>query len=57
MLSTSTGCSQGGGPSLVSESVSSGVWGACVVDSVGWNALNGRLLGGGAAGEAGEEGE
>ena len=45
----------------MSESVSSlrhaGMWGACEVDSEDWKAVAGRLLGGGAAGEAGEEGE
>ena len=41
----------------MSEAVSSGVLGACGVDSVAWKALNGLLLGGGTAGEAGEEGE
>ena len=43
----------------MSESVSSlrhaGMWEACEVDSVDWKAVNGRLLGGGAAGEGGEE--
>ena len=41
----------------MSESVSSGLRGACGVDSEAGKALNGCLLGGGAAGEAGEEGE
>ena len=42
----------------MSEAVSSDMLGAGgVVFSAAWKALNGLLLGGGSAGEAGEEGE
>ena len=41
----------------MSEAVSSGSWEACGGDSEAWKALKGRLLGGGAAQKAGEEGE
>ena len=41
----------------MSEAVSSGVLGACGVDSAAWKALNGFVLGGGTVEEAGEEGE
>ena len=41
----------------MSEAVSSGAWGACGVGAEVWKALNGRRLGGGIAGEAGEDGE
>ena len=41
----------------MSEAVSSGAWGACGVGAEVWKALNGRLLGGGEAGEDGEKGE
>ena len=58
MLSTSTGCSQGGGPSLVSEAESSDMAGPdCFFSSADWKALNLRRFGGGSVGEAGEEGE